>query len=237
MGKRDLPSREAVERWLVNHQHDRVLARYADIDRGAKLKCLFSEYAYPVWDKREDHKFRAEFYKKVVTGQTMKAMAPFRPLFRKQFEQLERVDSLMEYLPMVVDLYELSVELDRRIAEFLRENCGSAEELNETTYRAAFRECSTAEERRRQTDMVLDLAGFAKRTIESGGFIDALVRNFPTIPIFKRTALVRGANEMIRMARTAYNAAKSYRAELSEFIEIIREREYAFIDSMMGRDE
>lgn len=237
MGEKGPLTRESAAGWLVNHQHDRVLGRYADIDRGAKLRRLFSEYVYPTWDKREDYKFRCEFFIKIFTGQTVRAMAPFRPLFHRQIEQIEQMDSLEDYINMIMDLYALSMELDERMVGYFCENCGSIQELNDAAYRAAFRACSTFEERRRQTDMVLALAEYARRTVERGGYIDVLVRTFPTIPIFRKNRLVRGANEMIRMAKTAYYAAKSHRADLAEFIEIIREREYAFIDSMMDGDD
>lgn len=225
---------EQIHRRLVDYQHDRLLARYADLDRGARIKRYFTQYIYPPADKRADYDFRCEFFVGVLQGRMTRALAGFRPLFKAYLDMMGKMEPLDAHLHSVARLHELTRDLDHRMVEFLLGKCAAPLDLRDENYRLAFRETATRDERRGQTDIVVNIASYAVTVLAMGPIIDILARAVPTIPFMRRNPTVRGVNESAAMIKAAYLACKGHQAELPELIEIVRTREYAFIEEMFA---
>lgn len=233
------PNREEVRRWLIDYQHDQIMRRYSHIEEGERIKKYFSEYMYPPHDKREGYVERNEFFRKIVnvyvSGGINRFLGPFKKIYRGQVETVEKIEDLPTYLKMAVKLYDHTNELDDRMVDYLSPKLKSREDLTDETYRAAFRECSTYDERKSQVEMIIGLGEYARKMIERGGITDFMIETCPTIPLFSRTRFIRGVNDAIKMVKTAYRSFKSHRDRLEELRDTSLKIEYDYLDSMMGR--
>jgi len=229
--------REEIKKWLVNYQHALLIARYEDVEGGDALTNLFSNYMYPPYEKRNEYRRRNEFFKKIIgsyaTGRIRRVLGGAIVLFSPLIGMARRMKELPAYLQMVVDLYELTNELDERMVDALSEMVKTADGLNAENYEAAYRKCTTYEEREKQIKSLVALGEYARDIVEHGGMMDFLIENCPRVPLLTRNRYVEGINQAVILVQTTYRAFKSCKGQLNCFRDICLERECKYLNSIL----
>jgi hypothetical protein len=232
------PDRETVYRWVINFQHDEVMRRYGDIGYGEKFRELFSKYMYPDYEHRGDYESRNELFRWVArvyrTGKIDRLLGAARIVFRGYIDALKGEKDIPFYLDAVIESYDIAKKMDNAITDTMWETAKSEGDLNEGNYAAAFRECSTWEERLKQIDNLVVSGEYAKKIIERGGLIDFVIERLPQIPLLTHNKFVHALNETIGMVKAAYRTFKQERGRLDTIRDTIREREIRYLEKFMG---
>jgi len=229
---------EQLRRWVINHQHNLVVSRYADVPESQPLVDFFAKFLYPSVKNRKAYEERNEFIRTIVgfyrRGKLRKALGPAVVFYAPMIWLAERMRELPEYLQRTVDLYDRTNELDARVVAWLAERINSQEQLTPEIYDRAMRETSSVEERRAQVEEVVGIGGYAVTLVERGGIVDLILSHVPHIPFFANNIHVRGLNESITMVQAGFRAFKSRKGMLHQFKEMCRQRELESVEKIFN---
>lgn len=232
------PDLETVRRWVVNYQHEEVIRRYSDLQYGESFRELFTKYMYPDYDHRADYVARNELFRWVAnvykSGRIDRLLGAARFLFRGYLDALKGEKDIPFYIDAVVESYDLSRKIDEAIAARMREAARSEAGLTPENYAAAYRECSTWEQRMKQIDNLVASGEYAKTIVERGGVIDFVIERLPQIPLLTRNKFIHALNETIGMVKAAYRTFKQERGRLDKIRDTIREREISYCEKFLG---
>lgn len=235
-----MPTAESdVREWVINHQHNLVVKRYADIDEGHEIVDFFARYLYPSFADRRSYEERNEFIRRLVViykrGKLRKQLGAAVVLYAPLIWLADRMKELPDYLMRMVALYDRTEELDGRVVRYLCENAASASELSEDLYKRALTATATQEERRAQVNEVIDIGGYAVSLVERGGIVDLILRFVPHVPFFTNNPVVRGLNESLTMVQTGFRAFKNQGNRIQQLKELCRQRELEYTDDVYNR--
>lgn len=230
-------SKEKVRKWVIDYQHKTIIDRYKDIADGESLKYFFEKYVYPPYKDRDEYEKRNEFFRKLVAfynkGKISKILGSSSFLFAPLLNMISaKMKDLPKYLEMLVELYDLSNELDERLIDTLHSTVNGDNDLTPENYKIAFKKSSTYKEREKQIEYIISLGEYARDIVQKGGIIDTLVEKCPHIPLFTKNKHVKSINEAITLVQTAYRAFKKHKNKLNYVRDICREREYKYLNSM-----
>jgi len=232
------PDREAVYRWVIDFQHAEVMRRYADVEYGDGFRELFSKYMYPEYARRGDYEARNELFKWVAnvykSGRVDRLLGAARIFLGRYIDALKGEKDIPFYLDAVIESYDLAKRIDNCIADAMFEAARAGAALDEENYAAAFRKCSTWEQRMKQIDNLVASGEYAKSIVERGGAIDFVIEHIPQIPLLKRNRFVHALNETIAMVKAAYRTFKHERERLDAIRDTIREREIGYVEKFLG---
>ncbi|PIU62657.1 MAG: hypothetical protein COS84_10260 [Armatimonadetes bacterium CG07_land_8_20_14_0_80_40_9] len=227
-----------VKRWVINHQHDVLIERYQNIKNGDEVRAFFGKYMYPPFEERREYEERNEFFRKLAAaynqGRLRRIFGAATALFAPLISMSEKMKELPKYLKIVVELYDLTNELDERLISALSKIAKDEKDLTPENYRTALKKTSTYEERAEQIDSMINLGGYATEIVRKGRLLNFLVESCPRLPLFAENKYVRSINETITMIKTAYRAFKHSREDLGYFQRFCEEREYEYLDYLMG---
>lgn len=204
----------ASRRRLYEYQARILEARYADVRDGDDLRDLFFRVLYvPPEDEIRLVERNREFIR--VSGHWMLRVIGAGYVTR--------------VLRQVIELHELTRELDSRVASYL---VGRAEWFEEgdgrdAVYREAMRAVTTKRDRMRQVECAL--AGY--------DLVALVVRQVPfdLTEIIRRTpkSWIRN-KDLLDLSVTAYKTFVNHKHELEELRRLMQEREAAYIDAMFS---
>jgi hypothetical protein len=230
-------SKEKIKKWVIDYQHDIVTERYKDVEDGEDLRYFFSRYLYPKFEQRDEYEQRNEFFRKVVNlyqqGRISKVFGTATSLFAPIITMSKKMKELPDYLKIVVELYDLTNELDERLVNELCKIVNSEDELNPENYKIAMKRSSKYEEREKQINYMIKLGEYVRDIVKKGGVLDFLIESCPKVPFFSRSKYVKNINEIITMVQTAYRAFKKTKNKLNYFRDLCLKREYEHLDSLM----
>lgn len=230
-------SREKVKQWVVDYQYQVAVDRYEDIQGGEDLRIFFEKYLYPSYQDRKEYERRNEFFRTIVSlyskGKIGKifggAIILFTPLLNIISEKMKE---LPHYLQILIELYDLTNILDDRLIGVLHQMVNGDENLNEENYIKAYRKSSTYGERKKQVDYVVSLGEYAMEIVQKAGRVDFLVEKCPQIPFFTKNKYIKDLNETILLIKAAYHAFKHSKNKLNYIRDMVKEREYEYINSI-----
>ena len=94
--------RDAVRKWIVNHQHALVVQRYADIDEGQEIVDFFAKYLYPAFEDREEYIARNEFIRRILKiykkGKLRRELGAAVVIYAPMIWLADRMKDLPDYL-------------------------------------------------------------------------------------------------------------------------------------------
>ncbi len=196
-----------IHQALNDYQIEVLRQRYVDVD-APDMKEFFFSQLYPPLE---------------VAHQHGKRNADFHTLTQHWMVRLILHTGLIRGLRVVVDLHNLTEELDRRMVEKLL-NFG---EFSESLYNQSYREVTTLDERTRQLSLLLGSFGFVKSVVENPRFhLEAILNHLPRFLISN--------SDLLRLAKDGYRVFDSHRALLAQFHELIAEREKRYIETLFG---
>lgn len=226
-----------VKRWVINHQHDVLIEKYQNIKNGDEIRAFFGKYMYPPFEERREYEERSEFFRKLIAvynqGRLRKILGATTVLFAPLISMSEKMKDLPKYLKIVVELYDLTNELDERLISAFSKMAKDEKALTPENYRIALKKSSTYEERAKQIESMIDLGGYATEIVRKGRLLDFLVESCPRLPLFTENKYVKSINETIMMIKTAYRAFKHSKEDLDYFQNLCEEREYEYLDYLM----
>lgn len=195
----------AMRMALNSYQIQRLEETYGDIN-APTMKSFFFSQLYPPLEVAEGQK---------------KRNADFHQLTQHWMVRLILQTGLIKGLSKVVDLHNLTEELDRRMLDKLVLN----DKFSIEAYNSIYSQVTTREERNFQVDLLLDSFNFVKAVVENPRFhLEGILNRLPKF--------LMANSDLLRLARDGYRVFDEHRSLLPTFAELIRQRELAYIERM-----
>lgn len=233
--------RDAIRKWVVNHQHALVVRRYTDVKQGQEIVDFFAKYLYPSFEDRDEAIARNEFIRRILKiyqrGKLHKELGAAVVIYAPMIWLADRMVDLPQYLERAVALYDQAEEMDTRIVEYALERGAGPEQLNAAFYDQAFRETSTLAERVAQVNEVIDVGGFAVSVVERGGIANLILRYVPRVPLFAGNPTVRGLNAALTMVQAGFRAFRNQADCIHELKELTRTRELDAVQAIFEHNK
>lgn len=206
-------NKEEIREWMVRYQIRLVEERYKDIPGSKDILNFFSNQIYCPPKEKIKHKERDETLKALRHSTATRLLLLAMPI------------RIRRGVNKIIELYDQTNNLEDRLLEVLygitkEKRYKTVSEITPEDYKRAFRESASINERKKQVQNVIEVAGFVQSLVERESIILETAINF--LAIYGVT----------RIITDGYNLFKAYRKDLEEFKKILKREELKFLENI-----